>query len=183
LFCGFPIVAAVYAKDPAGTTYEQIRQHSFRTLEGSVFSLSDYDYVCRYITKYPSRFPAATPPAEPLRFFTMRDINALKRSRTFIAEDTANTICIQPDKLPYYCYVDAFKDIANRLPYYLGNFDIMINRPAFEPLRDDFLVLSIAKHPAIFPTRPQPGLHRLQRARERVRDYFQELFQHLKPCS
>jgi hypothetical protein len=181
--CGFPIVAAVYAKDSSGTTYEQIRQRRFRTLEGDTLSLADYDYVCRYITKYPARFPGTGAPAGRLRFFTMRDINALKRSRTFITEDTDNTIYIQPEKLSYYCYVDAFKDIADTLPYYLGNFDVPINHSAFDTLRDDFFTLSIAKHPTIFSTYPQPNLHRLHRAREKVDNYFQQLFQTRKQCS
>ena len=182
--CGFPIVAAVYAKNSSGTTYEQIRHRQFRTIEGSSFSISDYDYVSRYITKYPTRFPSTPSHEAHFRFYTMRDINALKRSRTFITEDTANAIHIIPEKLPYYCYVDAFKDIAGTLPYYLGNLDIMINHPAFEPLKNDFLTVSVAKHPAIFSTHfSAPDTTHLRAAQEAVRHYFKKLFQNIKPCS
>jgi len=178
--CGFPLVAAVYTRDAFGTDYEQICARKFHTLEGAIFSLSDYDYVCRYMPKYPERFWSGTPPKDSLKFFTMRDINALKRSRTFITEDTPNTIYIRPEKLHYYCYVDAFKEIAGSLPYYLGNLDVMIDRDAFEKIKDDFLTLSIAKHPAVFrATYPMPSSEQLRFAKSRVAAYFKELFSNI----
>ena len=192
--CGFPIAAAVYsrAKSPAftfhasgddaqATTYADIRARKFRTLEGAIFSLMDFEYVSSRIKKYPSRSAspdgANTTANTTLRFFTMRDINALKRSRTFISEDSANAIKIEPAQLHYYCYIDAFKDIASKLPYYLGNFDVPINFAAFEPIKEDFLALSIAKHPDVFAAfaarYPAPSAENLAAARARVAAYFQ----------
>lgn len=173
---GFPIVIALYARDPRGTTYADIQHRRFPTMEGASFALSDFDYVCRYITKYPSRFLSPRSP-ESYRFYTMRDINALKRSRTFIREDTANTILINPERLPYYCYVDAFKDFADQLPYYFGNLDVIFDHPEFLKIKDDFFILSAAKHPDIFPSSPSP--HNRERhlvARNNVRAYFAKLF-------
>ncbi len=173
---GFPIVIALYARDPHGTTYADITRRRFQTLEGASFSLSDFDYVCRYITKYPTRLPDPRPP-DVYRFYTMRDINALKRSRTFIREDTANAIHINPEKLPYYCYVDAFKDFAHELPYYFGNLDVMFDHAEFIKIKEDFLLLSAAKHPDIF----QPSLavcppERRLAAQNNARIYFSRLF-------
>jgi predicted RNA methylase len=178
--CGFPIVIALYARDERGTAYADITRRRFRTVEGTEFSVSDFDCVCRYIPKYPTRFRSETPPQDAFRFFTMRDINALKRSRTFITEDTANTIYVIPEKLPYYCYVDAFKDIAPALPYYLGNFDVMFDRAGFEKIKNDFVLLSAAKHPAIFSTSPAAAVSadRICAARARVRAYFSNLLGH-----
>ena len=170
---GFPIVAAVYAKSERGTSYEQIIKRKFRTLEKQEFSISDFDYVCRYIPKYPSRYSKAG----GFKFFTMRDINALKRSRTFIEEDTANTIHIPQEKLPYYCYVDIFKDIANKLPYYFGNLDVPFDKNNFEKLKDDFFALSVAKHPDIFAGKFSiPNSERLNFAKTKVQNYFNNLF-------
>jgi len=170
---GFPIVAAVYAKSERGTSYEQIIKRKFKTLEKQEFSISDFDYVCRYIPKYPSRYSKAG----GFKFFTMRDINALKRSRTFIEEDTANTIHIPQEKLPYYCYVDIFKDIANKLPYYFGNLDVPFDKNKFEKLKDDFFALSVAKHPDIFAGKFSiPNLERLNFAKTKVQNYFNNLF-------
>jgi predicted RNA methylase len=188
--CGFPIVIALYARDERGTAYADIVRRRFRTVEGAEFSLSDFDYVCRYIPKYPSRIPESLPlfneEQNPLRFFTMRDINALKRSRTFINEDTANTIYIIPEKLPYYCYVDAFKDIAPLLPYYLGNFDVPFDCAGFNKIKNDFVALSILKHPEVFQNatvqstrtvsnHTESNRFDIQAARARVQIYFNKL--------
>ena len=176
---GFPIAAVVYEKNAQGTSYEQIVQRKFKTLEKQEFSISDFDYICKYISKYPSRYSKAS----DLKFFTMRDINALKRSRTFIKEDTANTIYIEPQKLPYYCYVDIFKDIAFKLPYYFGNLDIPFNKRDFEKMKDDFFALSLAKHPDIFANKfsiPEPN--RINSAKTRVQNYFNELFKKVNVC-
>jgi hypothetical protein len=176
---GFPIVAAVYAKSERGTSYEQIIKRKFKTLEKQEFSISDFDYICRYIPKYPSRYSKA----DGFKFFTMRDINALKRSRTFIEEDTANTIYIPQEKLPYYCYVDIFKDIANKLPYYFGNLDVPFDKNNFENLKDDFFALSVAKHPDIFAGKFSiPNPKRLNFAKTKVQNYFNNLFKGMSIC-
>lgn len=172
---GFPIVIALYARDPRGTTYADITGRRFHTLEGASFSLADFDYVCRYITKYPTRC-SRRPPEGAYRFYTMRDINALKRSRTFIREDTDNTIYINQDKLPYYCYVDVFKDFADELPYYFGNLDVMFNHVEFAKIKDDFVLLSAAKHPGVFPASTVHDREHCLTARDNVRAYFSRLF-------
>jgi len=168
---GFPIVAAVYKQNPYGTQYKQILAKRFYTLEGDNFSLSDFDYICNYISKYPSRYPKAS----YFKFFTMRDINALKRSRTFITEDSENTIYIPTEKLPYYCYIDIFKDIATQLPYYFGNLDVPFDKASFEPLKEDFLCLSAVKHPDIFCDRYYPP-EEVAKAKQNITGYFCGLF-------
>ena len=168
---GFPIVAAVYAKNLKGTKYEQILQWRFKTLENNEFSLSDFDYICKYIPKYPSNYLKKS----IFKFFTMRDINALKRSRTFITEDSANTIHIPPEKLLYYCYIDVFKDIISYLPYYMGNLNVPFDKQKFDLIKEEFLVMSIAKHPNIFREKYQlPTQERIMFAKKRINNYFNE---------
>ena len=172
---GFPIVIALYERNSRGTTYSDVFSRKFETIEGASFSLSEFDYVARYISKYPSRtyFPKSS---AAYRFYTMRDINALKRSRTFIREDTANAIRIAPEKLSYYCYVDAFKEIAGSLPYYLGNFDVMFDHAAFTKMAEDFVVLSASKHPHVLQgAQFNFTRKRCEQARESVRLYFDRL--------
>jgi len=176
---GFPIVAAAYTKSEQGTSYEQIVKRKFKTLEKQEFSISDFDYVCKYISKYPSRYSKA----DDFKFFTMRDINALKRSRTFIKEDTENTVYVSQEKLPYYCYVDVFKDVAEKLPYYFGNLDVPFDKNNFEKLKDDFLNLSIAKHPDIFAGKFSiPNSERISFAKKKVQNYFNDLFKGMNIC-
>ncbi len=174
---GFPILIVFYKKSTRGWTYRDVEKMDFLTLDGHRFSLSEFDYIRNYISKYPSH--RAFPPRErEFKFFTMRDINALKRSRTFIVENSANAVSVPANKLEYYCYVDVFKDFAGWLPYYLGNFDVMINHEEFLKLKHDFLTLSVVKHPQIFKGKvPAPSADEISASRERVRNYFSSLFE------
>ena len=65
-------------------------------------------------------------------FYTLRDINALRRSKTFISKNTANAVYVTQDKYSLYCYVDVFKQIIKHIPYYLGNCDILIDFKKFQ---------------------------------------------------
>lgn len=172
---GFPVVVALYERSLFGTTYAEIVRRRFRTLEGAEFALSDFDFIGRHIPKYPQRCRRNS--CGKYKFFTMRDINALKRSRTFITDDSANTIYVPDSKLAHYCYVDIFKDFASRLPYFFGNLDVFIDERRFEPLREDFLLLSAQKHPTIFGKDfGNVSDACVPAARSRVNNYFNELF-------
>jgi hypothetical protein len=76
----------------------------------------------------------------------MRDINALKRTRTFIEKETYNSIRVSKNKLAYYCYADIFKEYIKNIPYYFGNSDIMISHKKFEELKDIFILKSLKKY-------------------------------------
>ena len=170
---GFPIAIAFYEKSSFGMRHSEIEARRFVTDEGKSFCVRDFDYIKNYISKYPKKRP---PNFQGFRFFTMRDINALKRSRTFISEDTANTIYVDEDKLDYYCYVDAFKNIANRLPYYFGNFDVMFDHAEFLKIRESFLVFSAFNHPELFSDiRRKFSSEDFSRARKYIGKYFQQL--------
>jgi hypothetical protein len=82
-------------------------------------------------------------------FYTMRDINALKRTATFLEKETGNAVRVTKTKLPYYCYVDVFKDYIPHIPYYFGNSDIMINDERFHELEPLFISRSVQKHPKL----------------------------------
>jgi len=76
----------------------------------------------------------------------MRDINALKRTKTFIENENTNTIRVTKNTLPYYCYVDIFKNYIKNIPYYFGNSDVFINNDSFIELQDIFIKQSCEKH-------------------------------------
>ncbi|MBR4508519.1 MAG: hypothetical protein IKP23_03500, partial [Elusimicrobiaceae bacterium] len=46
----FPIVIALYKRDNNGMTFEYIKKYKFKTINGKVFSLSDFDIIDNYIT-------------------------------------------------------------------------------------------------------------------------------------
>ena len=144
----FPIVIALYARNENGMNYHFIENYNFKTKEGKSFKLSSFDSIARYLSKYPNQKCVNSRDAVA-KFWTMRDINALKRSRTFIQEITTNTVFVTKQKLDYYCYVDIFKKYIQHVPYYFGNCDVMIDNEAFSKIKNAFRCLSLRQHPQI----------------------------------
>lgn len=148
----FPIIMALYKRDShEGLDYKEIWKMRFSTTDGNHFSLSERDYVGDYIKKYPhnDRYE------EEILFYTLRDINALKRSRTFINERIINAVDVDPQKLSYYCYIDCFKKFAS-IPYYLGNFDVPFIKNEFIDIEDAVVSISKFNHPDVFGENDQP---------------------------
>jgi len=160
----FPIVLALYERDTQGMVYNFIRSFRFRIADkdnkkraapikpqrGAMsiedFCLDDFDYIMGYIDKYPKKKNRPTC-HDPLFFWTMRDINALKRNRTFVENYSANTIVIDKRKLDYYAYVDVFKRNLHRLPFYFGNCDVIINDNLFKKYKSAFISDTVKHHP------------------------------------
>lgn len=154
----FPIIIALYKRDDNGMNYRYIEKYKFKTDNSCIFSLDDYDFINKYIDKYPNknRINVSNTVA---KFYTMRDINALKRSKTFIKEDCANAVYVTKNKYPLYCYVDVFKRYIDKLPYYVGNFDVFINYDKFKIVEEEFIECS-----------------EKNTENEKVEKYFTELF-------
>ena len=142
----FPIVLALYERDTQGMAYSFIRSFRFRVDGKSGFCLRDFDYITGYIDKYPKKKNRPTY-HDSLFFWTMRDINALKRNRTFVQNYSANTIVIDKRKLDYYAYVDVFKRNLHRLPFYFGNCDVLINDNLFKQYKPCFIRDTVRHHP------------------------------------
>ena len=172
-FSSFPIIMALYKRNVScGLTYEQVRNFNFNTVEGASFVLSDRDYIADYIEKYPTskRYDPE------ILFYTLRDINALKRSRTFIKIRVANAVDVDPEKLPYYCYIDCFKDFTEQLPYFMGNFDIPFIKSTFNEIKDDLKEISYFKHQDIFGKREKPDATKYNK----VKKYIQNVLTYSK---
>ena len=143
---GFPIIVAMYKRNEnKGITYNDILNKQFSTIEGETFTINDRDYVCKYIKKYPNNDRYE----QEILFYTMRDINALKRSRTFIKNRESNAVDVNPKKLSFYCYIDCFKKYAET-PYYMGNFDVPFIYNEFKNIENDVLKISKYEHQDIF---------------------------------
>lgn len=150
---GFPVVVAMYKRaEGEGLSFEAVGNTWFKTVEGVSFSLSGFDYVTDELDKYPGNRRYSP----EILFYTMRDINALRRSRTFIKDRIANAIDVDPDKLAYYCYVDCFKRYAD-IPYYLGNFNVPFIRSEFAAISNDVIIAAQHFHPEIFGEVQSPG--------------------------
>ena len=130
----FPIVIGLYARH-SGMDYETVRSFRFDTISGAQFCLNEFEYVSDFVDKYPSK---CTQNGDALYFWTLRDINALKRNRTFVDRYSSNCIVIDLAKLHYYVYIDVFKRHLHRLPFYFGNCDVPIDTNLFTKYRDCF---------------------------------------------
>ena len=138
----FPIIIALYKRNEKGIDYNFIRNYEFKTIDNKKFCLNDFDFISKYIDKYPNKNRVQ---GKVAMFYTMRDINALRRSKTFIQKDCANAVYIPKSKYSLYCYVDVFKQIISTVPYYFGNCDIMIDYNKFKKIESDFIKASESK--------------------------------------
>lgn len=139
----FPIIIALYERNSNGMDYEYIENFKFQTIEGKSFKLSDFDYIGNYIDKYPKKNSIFS--NENILFYTLRDINALKRNKTFIDKPTSNAVKVKIDQLDYYVYVDVFKDFISFIPYYLVNLDVIINKALFMKYKRYFISYALKK--------------------------------------
>lgn len=161
----FPVVVALYERMPGqGLSYNEVKALQFRTAEGVTFSIDRFDYVTDYVDKYPGNGKFNP----EILFYTLRDINALKRSRTFLVDRVPNAVDVNPDKLAYYCYIDCFKRYAN-VPYYMGNFNIPFDKNSFAEFSYDFVRDATYNHPEVFGRLAPPSAAAVSGIKEFIR--------------
>ena len=185
----FPIVLALYQRNTQGMEYNFIRSFRFRVADKSGFCLDDFDYITGYIDKYPKKYRPTSDDSlsssvdgdvhrsendDLLFFWTMRDINALKRNRTFVENYSANTIVIDKRKLDYYAYVDVFKRNLHRLPFYFGNCDVLIDDELFREYKPCFISDTVRHHPFL-KKHFQINLIEKERMEPKLDVYFKKL--------
>lgn len=141
----FPIIIALYKRDSRGMTYSNILKKEFVTDSGKKFIINNFDVIDNYVSKYPNRKYVSANDTVAY-FYTLRDINALRRSRTFLQKEIANAVRVKREHFSVYCYIDAFKDNLPHMPYYFGNSNIFINLENFKKIESLFVRRSIAKH-------------------------------------
>jgi hypothetical protein len=162
----FPIAIALYCKGQM--TYNFIENYDFN-VGNKKFILKELVSVGNFISKYPNQKFVQEEDAIT-KFYTMRDINALKRSKTFVEATTDNTIFVQRSKLDYYCYVDVFKKFIPHVPYYFGNCDVMIDNDKFQNIKECFVRYSAEKNVSLRKYSKEIRNHK-----EKIKEYFTEL--------
>lgn len=168
----FPILIAFYKRDQNGMTYDHIQDYKFKVKDDGFFRLKDFDTIVNYVQKYPNKKYLNSNDKPVAKFWTLRDINALKRNRTFIDSDTYNTVYILMEKLPYYCYIDVFKQYTDKMPYFIGNCDVIIDNEKFNEIKECFISQSVHSNPVLknrFKFRVIPD------AKLKIDNYFNEL--------
>ena len=141
----FPIIIALYKRDLRGMKYNDILNKEFSTDTGKKFVINTFDIVDNYVPKYPNS-KYVTSKETVAYFYTLRDINALRRSRTFLQKEIKNAIRVKREFFSLYCYIDAFKDNLSHMPYYFGNSNIFVNLEEFKKLETLFVRRSITKY-------------------------------------
>jgi predicted RNA methylase len=173
----FPIVIALYervrprGRQLFGMDYNYIQNYKFNTNDNKVFSIKEYDPIGNYISKYPNK-KTVSEKETIAYFYTMRDINALKRTATFLKDETGNAVRVTKQKLPYYCYVDVFKDYIPHIPYYFGNSDVFIDNDGFSEVQAVFMNRSVEKHPKL---RPLVECKKYNDTEREITGYFRQL--------
>jgi len=168
----FPILVALYRREQNGMTYDYIQNYQFKVKDGGFFRLKDFDTIVNYVQKYPNKKYLNRNDKPVARFWTLRDINALRRNQTFIDSDTYNTVYVLMEKLPYYCYIDIFKQYADKMPYFIGNCDVIIDNEKFNEIKECFIAQSIHMNLILknkFKFREIPD------AKLKIDNYFKEL--------
>ena len=168
----FPISIALYRKDQNGMTYDYIQNYQFKVKDDGLFRLKDFDTIVNYVQKYPNKKILNKNDKPVAKFWTLRDINALKRNRTFIDSDTYNTVYILMDKLPYYCYIDVFKQYASKMPYFIGNCDVIIDNEKFNKIKECFIAESVHTNPIL---KNRFKFRKIPDAKLKIDNYFREL--------
>jgi len=116
----FPVVLALYKKEFGGMRdYNFIRSFKFEILNSTkTFRLKDFITIDGIINKYPTKNTCIN----DLQFYTIRDINALRRNTSFINGNSNNSIKVSINDLYKYAWIDYFKAHFNPKYYFLyGN--------------------------------------------------------------
>lgn len=142
----FPIIIGLYKRDGVGMVYDDVCLYNFRTVGGDVFSINDYVGISNFVKKYPNERGVGS----SMAFYPLRDINALRRSSTFVDFNREGMVYFDEGLLPFYCYIDVFKRYIKDCPYYLCNLEVFINYLEFVKIKDCFIYSSWLRHSSLF---------------------------------
>ena len=168
----FPIIIALYVRDKDGMDYEYIKNFEFKTIDKKTFKLNDFDFISNYIRKYPIK--NKIPKENDILFWTMRDLNALKRNKTFVNKFSYNTIIIDKNKLDYYIYVDVVKQFNKVFPYYFGNLDVIIDNELFKEYKIYFIQEALKRWSFLGNYYKKEDID-IQKVRKKIIEYFKKL--------
>lgn len=169
----FPIIVALYKRSEAGMTHSDVTGYRFPINDTLSFRPGDFQYIDGLVSKYPRK---RTPDdMDGVMFWTLRDINALRRNRTFLTEKSSNAVFIDRRQLDYYAYIDVFKRFMDRIPFYMGNSSVMIDEGLFREYRKYFVHDAARRHPCLRGHFGWPDGVRDEEAVRKAEEYFRRL--------
>lgn len=141
----FPILVALYEKNPSGMTFDYIRKFQFDVLNSSKkFILSNYSTTDGYINKYPPRKNDVKTSPIGLYYYTFRDFNSLKKNTAFMLEKHPNGIVVTLESFYKYAYLYTLKCLFNPEDAWLyGNLSPLIDSKEVEQDRELYIIYAI----------------------------------------
>lgn len=106
----FPILIALYEKDKTGMTFEYIRRFQFDLMDKErKFILGNYKTTDGFVDKYPPGRKDVKVSPIGLYYYTVRDLNSLKRNASFITKQVPNAIVVTVENFYKYAYLFTLK--------------------------------------------------------------------------
>ncbi len=122
----FPILIGLYKRSQKGMSFEWIKQLKFKVFGTNYkFSLNQFMYIEEHHTKYKNKHIVG----EYSHFYTLRDMNWLSINKTWLEEESTNSIRIKLKDRKIFEYIDQLKRwyLENKEKYYfLGNLSPII---------------------------------------------------------
>jgi hypothetical protein len=125
----FPILVALYERNPSGMTFDYIKQFQFDILNSmKKFILSEYKTTDGYINKYPPRKNDIKDSPIGLYYYSFRDFNSLRKNASFITKNHPNGIVVTLENFYKYSYLYSLKSLFNPENLWLyGNLSPLVN--------------------------------------------------------
>lgn len=120
----FPVIIALYERNDQGMSYEYIRNFEFTVYKSkNKFKIINFRTIDGIVAKYPSKGIKDN----DLQFYSLRDINALQRNKSFLTGHCKYSVKVNEDNLHYYSWLDFFKKHFTPKDMYLyGNLSPLL---------------------------------------------------------
>lgn len=141
----FPIMIGLYERSSKGMDFDSIRRFEFPILgRCNRFVLGKYETIDGYINKYPPRSGDPKTSSLGLYYYTIRDINALRKNTSFLTRHIPNGIVVEADNFFKYAYLHAFKTHFSPEDAWLyGNLSPLIERAMLEQSKGFFVAYAL----------------------------------------
>ncbi|MCZ0932698.1 MAG: N-6 DNA methylase [Oligoflexia bacterium] len=148
----FPIVIALYKKNPKGMKYNDIQNFKFSIIESKkAFRLNNYVNVDSFIRKYPPRKADVQISDIGIYYHTFRDINSLIRNRGFHIQKGRHSIVVNLKDFYKYAYIYSFKRLFRPEDMWMyGNLSPLGHKQLIEDNKKLFLIYTFLSEKKIF---------------------------------
>lgn len=127
----FPVAAALYERNNSGMTFDYILNFKFDVFDSDKkYSIGSFKTIDGIVDKYPTK----NKKDDDLQFYTIRDINALRRNKTFLVGPCSNGIKVTTANIHFYAWLDLFKNNFNagKFDYLFGNLSPLLTDRIFD---------------------------------------------------